>query len=124
MTVPLSPAERRRLVNILGMMGSDHDGERAGAAALASRLVRDRGLTWDAVIPADGSTTTSSPSPGAADYAAWRAMLALCTWHRAALSEWEQGFVADLQCRRKPPTPKQVAAATQIADRLRARGLS
>ncbi len=40
----LSPAERTRLVNILGMLGSEHAGERASAAFLAAKLVRDRGL--------------------------------------------------------------------------------
>ena len=46
----LSPPERARLVNILGMLGSAHDGERASAALLATRMVRDRGITWADLI--------------------------------------------------------------------------
>lgn len=42
-----------RLVRILGMLGSDHDGERAAAALAADRLVRGSGWTWwDLLAPA------------------------------------------------------------------------
>lgn len=46
----MTPARRIRLVRLLGMLGSAHDGKRANAAALADRLVRDLGLVWDEVI--------------------------------------------------------------------------
>jgi hypothetical protein len=35
-----------RLIRILGMLGSDHDGERAAAALAADKLVRGSGWTW------------------------------------------------------------------------------
>ena len=42
-----------RLIRILGMLGSDHDGERAAAALAADRLVRASGWTWwDLLAPA------------------------------------------------------------------------
>ncbi|KGM34010.1 hypothetical protein [Inquilinus limosus] len=42
-----------RLIRILGMLGSDHDGERAAAALAADRLVRGSGWTWwDLLAPA------------------------------------------------------------------------
>jgi hypothetical protein len=42
-----------RLIRILGMLGSDHDGERAAAALAADRLVRVSGWTWwDLLAPA------------------------------------------------------------------------
>lgn len=42
-----------RLVRILGMLGSDHAGERAAAAQAADRLVRGGGWTWsDLLAPA------------------------------------------------------------------------
>ena len=40
----LAPAEVRRLVGILGRLGSDHNGERAVAGLLASRMLRAAGL--------------------------------------------------------------------------------
>jgi hypothetical protein len=42
-----------RLIRILGMLGSDHDGERAAAALAADRLVRGSGCSWsDLLAPA------------------------------------------------------------------------
>jgi ribosomal protein L40E len=34
-------------VKFLGMFGSDHAGERANAAALATRMLREAGFTWE-----------------------------------------------------------------------------
>jgi hypothetical protein len=43
---------RVKLVKLLGMLGSDHDGERANAARLADEHRRKSGLTWhDLVLP-------------------------------------------------------------------------
>ena len=127
MTVPLSPAERRKLVAILGMMGSDHDGERAAAAALASRLVRDKGLTWDAVILADGPETRQAPG-GTQDGrgSRWQDSDSLTTCLRwlGELTPWETRFVMDLRQKSRLLTPAQRAKLEQIADGLRARGLS
>jgi hypothetical protein len=42
-----------RLIRILGMLGSDHDGERAAAALAADKLVRGSGWNWwDLLAPA------------------------------------------------------------------------
>lgn len=122
MASPFTPAERTRLVGVLGMLGSDHDGERASAALLASRLVRDRGLTWDVLILGGGRQDggTSSDGPGAG----WRTVLAFCQRHQAALSDWEAHFTCNLRDRRTVPTPRQIAKLNQVADALRARGLS
>jgi hypothetical protein len=58
----MTPDERRKLV--LGMLGSSFDGERATAAAMADKLVRAAGLTWDRVLgnppAATASTSTST----------------------------------------------------------------
>jgi hypothetical protein len=39
-----------RFIGILGRLGSDHDGERASAAAMATRELRAAGLTWADVL--------------------------------------------------------------------------
>ncbi len=127
MTVPLSPAERRKLVGILGMLGSAHDGERAAAAALASRLVRDKGLTWDLVIAAEGAG--KQQAPGGAESGRdtrWQDSdgLATCLRWLGELTSWETRFVLDLRQKRRPFTPAQRAKIEQIADVLRARGLA
>jgi hypothetical protein len=51
---PLMKADRERLAKLLGMLGSDHAGERGNAALAIERLRRERGLSWDEVLPADG----------------------------------------------------------------------
>jgi hypothetical protein len=39
-----------KLNRILGMLGSDHAGERAAAALAAHRLVKDQGTSWWALL--------------------------------------------------------------------------
>ena len=46
----LAEADRDRLARLLGMLGSDFDGEVANAGRLADRLVRNAGLTWPDVL--------------------------------------------------------------------------
>lgn len=46
----LTLADRRRLSKLLGMMGSQHDGEVLSAAKKANELVRTAGLCWDDVL--------------------------------------------------------------------------
>lgn len=40
----------RKLVAVLGMLGSDFDGERANAGRQADKMVRAAGLTWEDVV--------------------------------------------------------------------------
>ncbi len=123
---PLSPAERNRLVAILGRLGSDYDGERAAAGLLAARLLRDRGLCWDDLILA-GAGAQRVPGTAQGERSAWppgQDNLVLCLRWLGELSSWEVGFVTDLRRKRRSLTPAQAAKLAQIADALRARGLS
>lgn len=91
---PLTQETLRRLVKVLGMLGSDHDGERAAAALQASRLLRDRGLTWEEVLARPRAT----PNPyGPADLSdtapVWRQVAARCRGAAARLSVWEVAFL-------------------------------
>jgi hypothetical protein len=55
------PAQSRvRLAQLLGMVGSDHDGEALNAARLANKLVRDLGLTWPDVLGL-GAVASAAP---------------------------------------------------------------
>ncbi len=123
---PLSPAERNRLVAILGRLGSDFDGERAAAGLLAARLLRDRGLCWDDLILA-GARAQRVPGIAQEKRSAWppgQDNMVVCLRWLGELSSWEVGFVTDLQRKRRLLTPAQAAKLAQIADALRARGLS
>jgi hypothetical protein len=42
-----------RLVKVLGLLGSDHSGERDNAARLATRILKEANLTWYDVLGID-----------------------------------------------------------------------
>ena len=46
----LGPKDRQRLCQILGLLGSAFDGERASAAAMADKMLREHGLTWEHIL--------------------------------------------------------------------------
>ncbi len=117
----LSPAELNKLVGVLGRLGSDHDGERAAAGLLASKMLRDRGLSWDDLlrqrdaIPQVRWSAPPSSSSTCAD-------MALCRRHFGRLTTWEMDFVSCLGTFRRW-SPKQLATLARIATALRAQGL-
>ena len=45
--------DRERLIKLLGLLGSDHNGEIASAGRMADALIRDAGVTWADVIAPD-----------------------------------------------------------------------
>lgn len=115
----LTPAERTRLVGILGRLGSDFDGERAAAGLLANRMLQARGLTW-----ADLLAAREAQQGGRSEAQQARADLELCGRHLERLDGWPAVFASSLMRRRSPMTPAQRAKLAQIADHLRARGLT
>ncbi len=57
-----------RLRRLLGLLGSEHDGEVLNAARLAHAMIRGANTTWEAVIPeSDGSVTESGAGNRAGD---------------------------------------------------------
>lgn len=46
----IADADRQRLVRLLGMLGSAHEGERANAASLLERERQRLGLTWEDIM--------------------------------------------------------------------------
>lgn len=53
--VKLTQPERERLIALLGMLGSEHDGEVVNAARLALKFLKDRQLTWESVLNVKGN---------------------------------------------------------------------
>ena len=49
----MTDTERQRLAAILGMLGSEHEGERAAAALQAEAFRRKHGLTWEQLVRGD-----------------------------------------------------------------------
>jgi hypothetical protein len=96
---------RGKLVAVLGMMGSDHDGEALAAARAAERLRRQIGATWSDLLQA--------PEPPPVREG-WRDVLSAC---RASdkLSEWEQRFLDVLSAYEHEPSARQRQILAQIA---------
>lgn len=99
----LDPAAADRLRKLCGMLGSEHDGERATAAAKADEFVRSLGLTWADVIAAP------SIIPGLprirlwrVDNSDWRKMALYCHTYRWALSQRERTFIETVLNLRDP----------------------
>jgi hypothetical protein len=142
----VTPADRDRLVAVLGMLGSDHVGERASAGLHATRLLRERRLTWgDVITPAGPSAPPpprsppppepprpTYPPPGSGPGPAIpqrHEAVELCRRHPELLTEWEihfldgqaaRGFETDFDGGPPdiPMTPKQEAALVRICEKL------
>jgi hypothetical protein len=116
----LPDADRDRLTRLLGMLGSDFDGEVANAGRLADRLVRAAGLTWDDIVgpalPPPDHEPAADPVRGD-----WRAMAAACTRYSHLIDKWEWQFLSGLQ-RFPRLSTKQRAILIRIVSRLRAAG--
>lgn len=113
----MTPEIRARLVRLLGMLGSAHDGERANAAALADRLVRGLGLTWTDVVRPPSRQAASRRECDLADVEICLDEAAL--WSNKQLT-FLQGLAAWLR-HRGPLTPKQRAALNDMLKRVEAR---
>lgn len=114
----MTSTERRRLVGILGRLGSDHDGERAAAGLLASRMLREAGLQWDDLIGEPETSRRRDVLP-----AGWRADLTLASRHASFCRPWEQNFLRSIA--NKPGlSTKQRSILAEIATALRERGLA
>src|SRR5512134_3797382 len=120
MAVPLPTAVADRLIKLLGMLGSVHDGEALTAARLADRLVRHRlKRTWGEVVQPP-PTGASGPEPPRV----WHEPV---TWQDAArraaqwpecLTEWEQGFLVSV-VRFPRLSNKQLAVLDRVVRKAR-----
>jgi hypothetical protein len=100
-----------RLAKICGLLASDHDGERAAAAAKASQLLRAAGLSWRDLIECGCPKAPRQASPD------WRQ-----TDHRPRvarllarghLSAWEAEFLRSI-AKRPALSAKQAAVLAKI----------
>ena len=104
MSATLDPRTADKLARICGLFGSDHDGERATAAAMADKLLRQRGLTWRAVIVTTPTTTVEE-------------MIAAALSRPDLLTVWEDGFIRGI-CGRQYLTEKQIKKLRALAERV------
>lgn len=104
----LDPRSADRLRKLCGMFGSAHDGERASAAAMADKLVRTAGLTWNEIIAPPIVPNEWRPMrywrDGSSD---WQRMAQFCHVRQWLLSEKERRFVRSMIDWRGEPTERQ-----------------
>lgn len=92
----LDPVAADRLVKLLGLLSSQHPGERAAAGLKADQLIRSHGLVWaDIIVPGDApELAPAAPKwrePGSVAEA-----IGACLAHQEPLSAWEKEFLAGL----------------------------
>jgi hypothetical protein len=90
----INAADRDRLAKLLGLLGSNHAGERDSAGLAAHRLVQQRGVTWRDVL-SQPSAVQRLPA------VTWRQVAARCLEHRHLLSNWERDFLGSLISRQQ-----------------------
>lgn len=104
-TLPAPAAQR--FAKIVGMIGSDNDGEVVNAARAATRLLLDNGMTWqDAVTP---PIVAARPLPVAPMTSFTRKVLT-CRDHPHLFNGKERDFLRDmdnLTARAGQPSDKQ-----------------
>jgi hypothetical protein len=106
------PAKAREdLAKILGLLGSDYQGERDAAALAAGRLLKRYGLTWQE-LPALLQPPKREPL-----WSTWRQTCAELTKRQGDLRPWERKFVADLPAFPRIST-KQRYVLDEIAGRV------
>jgi hypothetical protein len=108
----LDPRAADRIVKLLGMLGSDHDGERAAAGAAAHRLLRQLGLTWGDIIAVPAPPTMPDNDDD------WRRLVRACLAHADLLSNRELEFLKSMRRWRGEPSEKQVRWVLAIFQRV------
>lgn len=130
--------KRRKLIALLGMLGSAHDGEKLNAARLAQRTLGEMGLTWEEFCGAQPNSKGDSTAymngyndgyrTGLAKGHASAVVKKPMTWvafcrdlqqnYYDNLNDWEQGFVDNYVSRGwSEPTPKQRSVFERIASK-------
>jgi hypothetical protein len=99
----VTPKIAEHLTKLLGMLGSEHDGEVLNAGRFADQFVRQLGLQWSDIIVAPPE---------------WQAMALLCRRQVHLLSPKEQEFVLSTVRWRRHPTDKQLHWLQAIYERL------
>ena len=116
-----TPAFADKLVKVLGMLGSVHDGEVAAAGRRADAMVKGTGLSWDEVI------TPAAPAlvPPRRPQRRWHRptspsdTAALCLQWPEVLTDWETNFCRSIVGRRRI-SAKQTVVLERIARKVEA----
>lgn len=109
----LPPNELHRLVAICERLASDQLGERAAAALLVTKFLKDRGVGWADVLHAEPAPVVVVDSNRAWSDTATD----LLADHQETLNDWEASFLASILGRARGLSDKQTATLVKIADK-------
>jgi hypothetical protein len=123
----LQSADLDRLSKLCGLFSSDHAGERANAAGLADRFLRERGWRWPDVLHAPALPSKADPSTDPWQHALadwpenWREVVWMCQRQRdVTLSARNREFLAAILAYDHRPSAAQLKWLANIVDRVRA----
>lgn len=102
----MSALDRRRLAAVLGMLGSQHDGEVLTAARLAEALRGRAGVTWGEILGAEPDDPHD--------------LIIGCLDHPELLTDWEISFLHGLRGFSEP-SARQLEVLERIAAKVGAR---
>ena len=108
----MAPLDRDRLAKLLGMLGSDHDGEVVSAGRHADALVRRAGLTWADVV-SDRQRALYDRSFSSVEE------ISFCLRNRDGLSQWEIQFLLSLHRQSYELTERQRGVLAGIVAKVR-----
>ncbi len=117
----LPATDRTKLAKLLGLLGSNHQGERDAAGLAAHRLVQSHNATWFDVVAPVPSDDDDAPEPTPNPSQDWRTLAAACGRYPHLLDRWEYEFIIGLP-RFPRLSVKQHDKLRKIATRLRAAG--
>ncbi|MGB6441611.1 MAG: hypothetical protein WBE89_20320 [Methyloceanibacter sp.] len=106
----LTKQDADRLAKLLGMLSSDHMGERAAAGAKADQMLRSRGLTWGDIIKARQAEL---------DPATKEERIAFVLAHASCLTMWEEAFLYSINGRRTLSL-RQLTVLDRLVEKCRA----
>lgn len=109
-------ATREKLAAVLGMLGSEHDGEALNAARAAEKTRKDMGLKWHQLLAPQPQQEWAGPRYDSAT-TNWREQVRRCVDHFSRLTLWEQQFVSSLS-RLRRLSEKQAAILERIAAKV------
>lgn len=133
--------DKERLLKLLGMLGSEHDGERAAAALKASQFLKKRNLSWSDVLGGGGGSYNAGFEAGFSQAKgqfsngqggeksntsgdnAMGGYFEKLKWIKDTeglheyLSDWEKTFVMDVFMRNRPLSNKQRSIVDGILEK-------
>jgi hypothetical protein len=118
-------ADRDKLVKILRMFGSDHDGEVAAAARRAHKILHDRSLDWDDLIISIKPARQKQRREHYVEDDEEADLIRKCAERNLCLTAWENEFVTSISASILEwgrLTPKQRAVLDRIVNKLKLAG--